>query len=364
MFTQLDSLISKATKHYSELLGFSPKRTNLQLLNQESWDCFCRKYNLNHNSEGVFLIRNLTAYLLENSKNLELNLFHEYFGHGLFCEYSKQGKFIELLENKTKKEERIHFKGRDFSLDELIQFRKQNPLSIILQKSNEKNLAAYELFAIWTEKYLSEKLGINKFEKKYSELPKNINEGLNYFLEFQKNYGELVLMYEVGMPKYYNKDKIKSLLQRLFKDKANTIQMALLYGSRKPYSDIDILIVSKEITNFNNDWLDIYALQPEQFEYALSMFDISITDPLLTGEFILGDNNYFNQKKQQLEKQPITQEAIYYNIIKAKEQRILSKNFPNNSKENSRGESYFHTYLKNAIALKQGKRILAKKGIL
>ena len=364
MSTQLDSLISKATEHYSGFLGFSPKRTKIEMLNQESWNCFCKKYNLNHNSEGIFLTRNLTAYLLENSENLELNLFHEYFGHGLFCEYSKQGKFMEQLEKKTKKEEKIHFKGKSFSLEDLAQFRKQNPLSEILQKNNEKNVATYELFAIWTEKYLSEKLNINQFKKKYSELPKNINGGLNQLVEFQKNYGELALMYEIGMPKYYDQDKIKNLLQQLFKDKVNTIQLALLYGSRKPYSDIDLFIISKEITNFNSDWLDIYALQPEQFEYALSMFDISVTDPLLTGEFILGDNNYLNQKKQQLTRQPITKEAIYYNIIKAKEQKLLARQFPNSSKENSRGESYFHTYLKNTIALRQGKRMLTKKDLI
>lgn len=110
--------------------------------------------------------------------------------------------------------------------------------------------------------------------------------------------------------------------------------------------------------DIKSDWLDIYSLTSKEFEYSVSMFGVSIIDPILKGELVLGDKQYFEQKRKQLKEQPITQEAIYYNLIKSKEQKILARQFPKNSEGYTIGMSYAETYLRNAIALKQGKRIL------
>ena len=352
-------LINQASQHYQQLLNIKPRRTKLQIIPRDKWQNFCKRLNLNHNSEGVFLQRNLTAYLLADSEYFPLNLFHEYFGHGLFCEYSKHGKFIERLERRLAREERRKFRGKQFTLEELIKFREQNPLFKLLQKA--RNNLLYEVFAIWTEYYLSELFGVgDKFEQKYKRTPKKLRDNLEQLANFRKNYGDLALFYHLGFPKYYDTDKIRILLRNIFKDKINSARLVILYGSRKPYSDIDLFVVSDEVGNFRNDWLDIYALTPDEFEYSVSVFRISVTDPLMTGEFVLGDEDYFEQKKRQLQEQPITKEAIYYNIIRSREQGILAKQFPKNSKEREIGNSYAETYLRNALALKQGKRKLTK----
>lgn len=363
MVKNLNNLILNASQYYQQLLNIKPKRTKLQILSKKEWQQFCQKINLNYTSEGFFLLRNLTAYLLKESKNMHLNLFHEYFGHGLFCEYSKQGKFLEKLEKRLEREEKQKFKGKKFSLQEIQEFRKQNPNFILLQKEKKSNL--YEIFAIWTEHYLSELFEMkDKFNKKYKNIPKEVKDNLEKMLNFQKNYGELVLFYEIGMPKYYDANKIKNLLEQLFKEKTKSMELVLLYGSKKPYSDIDLFIVSKEIENFSNRWLDIYSLNPKEFEYSLSVFCISVTDPILTGEFVLGNREYLEKKKRQLQEQPITKEAIYYNLIKAKEQKIYAESYSNDLEKYSKAMSYAETYLKNALALMQGKRKLTKESLL
>jgi len=61
-----------------------------------------------------------------------------------------------------------------------------------------------------------------------------------------------------------------------------------------------------------------------------------------------------------LQEQPITREAIYYNLIKSKEQKVLAKMYPESSRNNIIGKSYAQTYRRNALLLKQGKRLLTK----
>jgi len=359
----LDDLISQISEHYQQLLSIKPRRTKIQILSAIEWQNFCRKFNLDNSSEGISLSRNLTSYLLANSEFLPLNLFHEYFGHGLFFEYSKQGRFIQKLEKKLIKEEKMNFKNRQFTLEELLKFREKNSSFKLLQK--EKNNPLYEVFAIWTEHYLCELFKMkDKFEQKYKKISGKIKENLEKFIDFQKRQGELALFYEIGMPKYYDSLKIKTLLETIFKEKIKSARLVILYGSKKPYADIDLFVVSNEIKDFKNNWLDIYSLTPAEFEYSVSVFRISVTDPLLTGELVLGDKNYFEQKKKQLQEQPITQEAIYYNLIKSKEQKILAEQFPRNSKEYVIGMSYAETYLKNALALKQGKRKLTRNSLI
>ena len=363
--TLTNELIHSTNQYYQKILGFYPKRTRLQTYSKQGWNNFCKALNFNHNSEGIFLTRNLTAYILKDSKNLTLNFFHEYFGHGLYCEYSKNGKFLEKLEKRLEKEEKKEFKRKQFSKQELKEFRKENPIFKLLKKERKKSLNLYENFAIWTEKYLSKIFGFEReFDVKYKGLSKEIKENLEKLLNFQKTNGDLALFYELGFPKYYNKKKIKNLATNLFKEDIKDSRLVLLYGSKKPYSDIDLFIVSSnplKTLNHSNPWIDIRSNSLEQFEYNLSVFDISIKDPVLKGELIFGDKKYLEQKRKQLREQPITKEAIYYNLIKSKEQRIYSKTYPQNSISKSRGSSYAETYMKNALNLKQGKRFRINK---
>jgi len=358
---EITQIVKETSKYYQQLLGFAPRRTKLEILTKGEWVDFCNRHNFDYNLEGVFLPRNLTAYLLQDSENLILNLFHEFFGHGLFCEYSKQGKLLEKLEKRLKRDEKREFGEKRFSLQELRDFRQQNLIFRHLQQERERGLNLYETFAIWTEHYLSGLFGMTgRFKRKDTDISNGTRENLEKLLNFQKKFGEFALFYEAGMPKYYDIKKIRLLLEEIFKEKSKDSKLILLYGSRKPYSDIDLLVVSKGIENFSNEWLDIYSVTPEQFEYSVSVFDVSITDPLLTGELVLGNKDYLEQKRKQLQEQPITKEAIYYNLIKSKQQRILGREYQRNSNEYKKGLSYSETYRRNTLLLSQGKRKLTR----
>ena len=352
------NLIQEGSKHYQQLLGFAPRRTKLEILDRSNWAHFCDKFDLEKGAEGVFMPRNLTSYILSDSEHASLNLFHEYFGHGLFVEYAKRGRQLEKLEKRLLDEELRKFKGSVVSSESLAEFRETNPAFNLIKKNSQKNTYAYELFAIWTEHYLSRLFGIEGFDKKYNNLPEEIGDGLEEMFKFQRNKGTLAFFYEMGMPRYCHGEKVRVLFEELYDSRAKSADLVIHYGSKKPYSDLDILVVSSEIRDFTNNWLDIYSFTKEQFDYAVSTFDVSVIDPLLKGEFISGDKAYFEQKRKKLIEQPIKQEAIYYNLIRSKQQKILSKQFPESSLERTKGESYARTYLRNALSLKRGNRIL------
>ncbi len=347
-----NDIIQEVSKHYQQLLGFTPRRTKLEIMDKDSWARFCARFNLDSRAGGAFLPRNLTSYIVGDSEHVSLNLFHEYFGHGLFFEYSRRGKQLERLEKRLLRDELRKFRRKGISSESLGEFRETNPTFNLINKIGQSYAGTHEIFAIWTEHYLSNLLGTDGFSKKYKNMLEGARKGLEEMLEFQKTHGILALFYEIGMPRYCSGEKVKVLFEELYGSKAKSADLVIHYGSRKSYSDIDLVVVSPEIRDFTNAWLDVYSFTREQFDYAVSTFDVSVIDPLLKGEFVSGDRKYLEQKKKQLLEQPVKQEAIYYNLIKAKQQKLLSRQFPEGSKERAKGEAYARTYLQNALSLK------------
>ncbi len=203
-----------------------------------------------------------------------------------------------------------------------------------------------------------------KFEEKYSQIPDGLKTTLDRVESFRKKFGDLALFYASGIAKHPKNEQIAELLKKVLKADEREIKIALVYGSRKAYSDLDLFAVSSKATCSSNRWLDIQAYSEKEFEYQLSVFDISVTDPILTGNLVCGDEHYLEIVKQRLREQPITKEAIYYNIIHSKQQRILANENKDMPDLFRGGNSYSQTYMKNALALSTGKRILTRRDLL
>ena len=97
-------------------------------------------------------------------------MFHEYFGHGLFCEQSLAGRKLVDLERRLLEEEKKHFQGKQFTLEDIQRFRIKSRTFKELEEFRNKNLEQYELFAIWTEYLFSEEFGLREmFGRKYDK---------------------------------------------------------------------------------------------------------------------------------------------------------------------------------------------------
>lgn len=127
----IQELIIQINKNYQELLGYSAEKTRLNKLNSKRWTSFCKEFNFDKNSSGIYLPRNQTAIIPAKNK---LSLFHEYFGHGLYCEQSLPGRELVNLERSLMEEEKEYFKDKQFTSKEINEFRKRNKTFQLLKR--------------------------------------------------------------------------------------------------------------------------------------------------------------------------------------------------------------------------------------
>ena len=73
-------------------------------------------------------------------------------------------------------------------------------------------------------------------------------------------------------------------------------------------------------------------------------------------DLIFGNKEYFEKAKHQWTNQPITEDAIKYNIQRHKELKAISSYDGLEDKRRLILQKYAQTYLQNALNLKQGKR--------
>jgi len=355
---KIRTLLDASNSFYQDLLSYKPEQTSLEQVPESKWNKFARTKGLNSNSSGIYLPRNQTAVIPGENP---LSLFHEYFGHGLYCEQSLIGKRLVDLERKLLKEETEYFDGSQFALEDLQKFRQKNPTFQELDKFRKQNLAQYELFAIWTEFLLSGEHNLrDDFRRKYNSLQREDKVAVDSVINFSRQFGDLATFYAQGLARQTTPQRIRRLLEDIFGDEVvRKSRLILLTGSKKPFSDIDLFASSDSLQAIKNNWMDLVVFNEEDFERRIKLFEVQVTHPILTGEFVAGDKDYLRQKQNQLKEQPITKESIEHNLVRAKENVEYSRHCLNEDREASL--SYAKTYLANALALKDGKRILTKE---
>jgi len=187
--SEIQTYLDSSNKFYQALLGYKPEQTSLQQVPEVQWDEFAAQRGLNPNSLGIYLPRNQTAII--QGENL-LSLFHEYFGHGLYCEQNSSGIKLVELEKRLLEEEKKEFSSKKFSLEDIKRFREQNQSFQDLENFTRENLGRYELFAIWTEYMLSEENNLKEnFERKYDSLEGQEKEAVDSVISFSETYGDL-----------------------------------------------------------------------------------------------------------------------------------------------------------------------------
>lgn len=361
----LNNLVLESEEVLLSEFRIKPERSNYTV--HSDWNGFVNGTGSHPDSHGVYLPRDLSAHLKESSEFLAVNLLHEYFGHGLFCEHAISGQRIVSLEKALEKTEKEMLNVSELPAHQKFQVDETNPFfekyksqREELQQFFSQNVHNYEGFAMWLEHFLSK--ATNKevlFEQKMDELVHpDYKKLFEKFFSFSEQNGNFALFAQLGFPKYYNHVTIIDTLKKFYKDDFESIELAIIYGSQKPHSDIDLFIVSDKVQSSYNNWLDIYTRTPKEFEEDLSHFSIAVTDPLFSGRAIIGNSDYQEQLKQRVLHQPITQEAIQYNLTQSDEQARISLMYPKNSKERRIAESYQESFRRNAEELQRGNKIL------
>lgn len=358
---KIEHLVDSSNQFYHKLLGYKPAQTSLQQVIESEWNKFAKAKGLNPNSSGIYLPRNQTSVIQQGNP---LSLFHEYFGHGFYCEQTLSGRKLVDLEKKLLEEEKREFSKGQFIIEDVQKFRAKSETFQKLDAFKQRNLVQYETFAIWTEYLLSKELGLkDEFGMKYYSLKKEDKEAVDSVIDFSEQYGNLATFYASGLARRITLERVGRLLGDIYKDKLQDVRLALLYGSRKEFSDIDVFMVGEDIPKIRNNWIDVVSCSPMEFEEKRSLFDVEMTDPLSSGEVIFGDRNYLEQQKERLAVQPITEESVRYNLQEAEEQENIAYQFSEDSDERRIALAYSETSRLTAENLRQDKRIFTKKDL-
>lgn len=345
------ALLNEGKNFLRKEFNLGIEKSKIKLYSNKQWSEFCKLNNFEEQYSGLYLPEYYLAYVNKNSKFLIPDMFHELYGHGLFCEKSILGKELTNII----KEKRL---VKDF-LYSPIDLSKQ-----IFGFMNY-NIKNYEGFAMWLESKISIETGNKKlWEEKKQKLPKENVNVFEQFKQLENKISSFGLISQMGFPKYYSEETIRNLFSKLYSERLNSIDLAILYGSKKPESDIDLFIVSNNKTNnYFNGWLDVYEVNRDDFKYWLNNLDISITDPLFSGILIYGNENYFNFLKSLVIKTPISQESINYNISEAKKQQKILENNSLNNYQSKLCKSYINSFYKNSKQLVLGNKHLTLKNL-
>jgi len=344
---------------YQDLLGYKPEKTSLEQIPETQWEEFYHSRGQPSNKLGIYLPRNQTAIIKEKNP---LILFHEYFGHGLYCEQNLTGRKLVALEKRLLKEEKQKFQNKKFTLDDIQRFRQQNQTFQELESFRQENLGK---FAIWTEYLLSGEFGLkDDFGGKYDSFDKESREIVDSIINFSETYGNLATFYAFELKRIQNKNRLLRLCKDIYGKKLDRTRLILHFGSGKPFSDIDLFIVSNNIPSTYDPWLDVRAYKLEDIEKNIRFLNPMVTDPIMVGGLIFGDNNYLEELRRKILAQPITEEAIRFNL---KEYGVEKRR----SKDSSLGEylqnKNFRSakiFLTNSLVLKNGDKVLTSKGLV
>ncbi|HII71162.1 TPA: hypothetical protein HA265_00215 [Candidatus Woesearchaeota archaeon] len=363
----LEELVKECAEIAYRETGFYIQGSGLTVLDGEGWKEFCGKTNTEQAAHGVYLPRAMRAVVRSDSEYMEVNIMHELFGHGLFCEQTKSGREIVRLERNIQAATphiiQKNGPGKDDWVTDTTAF-----YTVLQSEEKLKQLVTYSMndnegFAVWMEQRLAERTGrAEMFRKKMKNMAHaKYAELLAEFNSFEERYGKTILLKAIGFPFTPDTENMPDILRKVLGDAYDSIRIGMLYGSRRPYSDIDIFIVSDEIKTQHHGWLDIYAVSVDEFRQGLANLDISITDPLLSGQKVAGSWKELQQCWEYIEKKEITPNMAYHNFRKAVEQEDIGKGFPEGSRERMTALGYAVSYMENAKHLCRGDKRLTMK---
>lgn len=225
-------------------------------------------------------------------------LIHEYLGHAMFSEQSDLGRKLRSYENELRRNEtpKIRSEYKDF-------ISKTRPVQ--------------EAFAMNIEKIVLEGLG---FDSLWNEREKQFKYRKDYpafcsLMSDISNKGFLSVLYELGFPKSSRKEILLKFAMENLKT-SEGLKYLIAYGSRK--RDLDMLAVYGDNIKlaaqniFHKNAADIILLNEGIFLKRLELLDIEITEPLLTGDILFGDENALGRVMLRVYRAAPSKEAIEY----------------------------------------------------
>ncbi len=325
----LPDLLAEADTFSDGLVGIRPEETTFAALKREGWLGFAQEHDVDPHAAGAYLPVTFSAAVDAEAPFADVTTLHEYYGHGLFVEHTELGARLHADPKMTPRERGL-----------------------------------YEGIAMLLEEAFAERLGMkNRFTAKMERTSPEVTAAYSHYQKQAGEHGLHYVLYAAGFPRIYDEARALKLLRQNFPGDWRDVDFAFLYGSRKPHSDIDYLVVSRGGSVQHVDHiLDIAVVNRHEFLKRVSWLDIAATDPLFTGTLIYGDAVRIEKLKRQALNTPITPRLISRHVAAGEEQRRIASR-DGHGLDRATAASYASSYFAAAFLMGQGKKALTKRDI-
>lgn len=302
--------ILQSSEILEEKFHVSPKKSKLYLhANIEEFVSGTRGYH----AQSIFLPKNLEAHAPDNRIDLAM---HEYHGHGLYCEQTHYGERM-VEDEKTTESMSAHERESCLQMHEFFR-------------------PTFEGHALFTEDLLLRALGEESvLEKRIEELRHlefnsavcpDLRTYFDVYEEIKKTEEEIGvydLWYRFGFPRQFDQPTLEAIAKEKLGPRFNNLIFVVQFGSANPRGDIDLCAVLADKTNLDvhipSRTIDLCEYEYTDFVQRMRLLDVPITQPMLTGTFVCGDESEFERLRLKLQKQNPTKEVHKYLTNKAEE---------------------------------------------
>jgi hypothetical protein len=212
---------------------------------------------------------------------------------------------------------------------------------------------------------LATKLGLeDQYAQKFDEIMTDDDKRILLSVySLEKRNGRLAVFGECGLPLSYAESELRETLEKMYGEDIRTANVCMLYGSRNPYTDIDLFVVSDNIFSYFNGWLDIRAMTQKEFHKRRQHLDLSVTDILFSGDLVFGSMNYVQNLKKEIQARNIKPQVIEYNKKQAEHFKQGMEQYPSDSFEHDILRRHYLSNRINAEFLAKGKKLLTLEAI-
>ena len=154
-----------------------PQRSTFRVYSTPDWTQFCMNHEMDARRDGAYFPRSLSAHLHASTPFIQLYFFHEFYGHGSFCEYSTIGKKIVAYEHELAEIEKAVLGVTELPENTRFRVTSDYPLFVDYRRLREElqtyfaaHHDAYEGFALWFEKQLAFGNGFEELHEQRMEL--------------------------------------------------------------------------------------------------------------------------------------------------------------------------------------------------
>jgi hypothetical protein len=120
---------------------------------------------------------------------------------------------------------------------------------------------------------------------------------------------------------------VKFLLSLIEPEVVSPVKYVIWYGSRSKQADIDLMILTVSETHWRHcslGRLDLTCISVTQFKDLAYKLDIIATEPLFTGEVVVGEERELKELRVSISKNPPSKDTISYLFQRASEEYLSS----------------------------------------